>query len=797
MCRTWMPALAVAVLAGAARTATAQHISGTVRDNVSHNPVAGAILTTLDTSGIVVARATADAHGRFTISRGPAVTRLRAIHIGFAPTSIDFGAAPRDTSLDVALVHLPPMLGTVVATSDPLCPGAEPQGTAYDLWQQARAAFLSASVARRQAFVSATVLSYELHRAATNDEVRSQSQVVSRGTASRPFASMVDPTIIATTGFLTEDARGRTFYGPDDEVLLDDAFPATHCFQMAMADPAHVDQVGLEFTPAPGRDTLVDVRGTIWMDAAPLALRSLEFSYTGLEPAAMRLAPGGRVDFATADNGLVFATSWRLRLPIVFTAVQQPGTYDLVRRRREQRTDVRVTDVEETGAEILDATWNDGTRFNGVTTTIAGLVMSSEDKPVADVAVALRGLRGSTRTDSVGRFTIAGVLPGRYELNAVDSTLGRYAETRRVEAVVDVARGQTAMATMRLPSLDAASAAACGRTSGVTPRANLFGRVDLPRDARRGPVRIEATWDENDGEVIGSRYADIDSSGSFRICRVARASEVILHLSAGTFVADTAIRPAGPTITSLVWRPALKQPVVATAERVVSGVVVDSGKAAVRGAQLVAAGRSLGTSDDRGRFSFRVPARDTVVLDARHIGYMPSRALIMSGADTTVVLTLLPYVQRLDGVDISEHAPASAALLGYQERLASWKHANTMQYFITEADIKKRGTPLVTSMLGDLPGLILRAGKYGEKTRIWGLDRAHPTFYCDPIIYVDGHRVIQDDPLVRDGLDGWIRSGDIAGIEYYPNVTDAPVQYQMLNGWCAVILIWSKGPPGN
>jgi hypothetical protein len=272
---------------------------------------------------------------------------------------------------------------------------------------------------------------------------------------------------------------------------------------------------------------------------------------------------------------------------------------------------------------------------------------------------------------------------------------------------------------------------------------------------------------------------------------VDRGTEVALRLTAGALSADTVVHTMTPAMTSFIWRPRLTQ-VIASMQRIVSGVVVDSGNVPIRGAQLTAHGRSLATTNDRGRFSFRVPAHDTTILDVRRIGYMAVRTPIMDGADTTIMVTMLPAVQILAGVDVSERRAATARLSGFEERLANWKHAATMQYFITAEDIAKRGAALITSVLGDVPGLSLATvSRGGQKvTVVLGHDRGRGGS-CRPNIYIDGHRFDQmDDP---EGIIGVIRPQDIAGIEIYPNITDAPVQYQALNGWCAIILIWSKG----
>jgi hypothetical protein len=759
-----------------------QRVTGLVRDTISRQPIAGAVVMTQDAAGTTLAQASADGEGRFTLPRASGMARLRVIRIGFTPATVALDGSARDTTLEVFLDHIPPILATMAVADASLCPGIEPRGSAYDLWMQARAGLLSANIGRTDSSVSAAVLAYTRRRAADNDRIESETQTIHRGAASRPFGSLVDPIVVATRGFLSEETDSRTFYGPDDEILLDEAFPATHCFRIHLPDSAHAAQIGLEFDPAVGRDSLVDVHGVIWMDQAPLALRSLEFSYTGLEPAAMRIHAGGRVDFATVSNGVTFVTGWLLRLPVIGSKAVAGVQFREFPRRL--RPDVRVTDISEVGGEVLIATWRDSTQYVEPVTGLAGSVVAADGRPLEGLPISIRERTDDVRTDARGGFSITTLMPGQYHVSVLDTTLSRYVDPRRVDTVVDVARGQTAELVMRLPPIEQASRGACGRGSD----ASIFGRIVPVRDSLKRPARLEATWDVPDGASLGTRYADVDTAGNFRLCGIARGTEVILRLTSAGLVADTTIHTLTPVITSLIWRASLRQPTVVATDRLISGIVVDSGSKPIRDALIERRGRPVGMSNDRGRFSFRVPAHDTAMLDVRRIGYTPARTPIMGGADTTIVVTLLPLAHMLGTVDVSVPRSASARLSGFEERYANRRHAGVLQAFITEEDIAKRGAALVTSMLGDAPGIFLST--QGGKAVIVGLDRAHGGRQCSPVIFLDGIRFDQlESP---EGINAVGHAQDIVGIEIYPSITNAPVQYQVPNEWCAVVLIWRK-----
>src|SRR6185503_13563661 len=126
-----------------------------------------------------------------------------------------------------------------------------------------------------------------------------QETRVGTGRTTRPFIAAASSAEFAATGYMREDASGgdRTFFAPDADVLLDESFATSHCFHLQPSDAAHPEQVGLAFTPARNRETVVDVRGVIWMDRATPALRSLDFRYTELEPANTNAGAGGHMEF--------------------------------------------------------------------------------------------------------------------------------------------------------------------------------------------------------------------------------------------------------------------------------------------------------------------------------------------------------------------------------------------------------------------------------------------------------------------------------------------------------------------
>jgi hypothetical protein len=130
-----------------------------------------------------------------------------------------------------------------------------------------------------------------------------------------------------------------SYNAPDADVLLDDDFAATHCFRVQSADKEHPEQIGLAFSPARGRDRLVDVTGVIWIDRVTPKLRTLEFRYTGLEPAATESGSGGHIEFRTMQNGVAFIERWHLRLASLVADPRRRSPPSGVPNDRTKRTD--------------------------------------------------------------------------------------------------------------------------------------------------------------------------------------------------------------------------------------------------------------------------------------------------------------------------------------------------------------------------------------------------------------------------------------------------------------------------
>ena len=557
-------------LVSGARYVVAQQVRGVARDSSTSAPLPGVVIFAVDSTGATLSRTIADAAGRFSLTLPMHAMRLRAIRIGYRPRELPLPAG--ESSLEFAMTRIPPMLDAIRVTDRELCPGSTDRGSAFQLWEQARAGLLASVVAREASPATATSLTFERRTIPGDELIRRQRVELRTGLTTRPFAAAAAASEFAAQGYLREVGSDRLFLAPDADVLLDESFAATHCFHLQAADAAHSEQIGLAFIPVPGRpDSLVDVSGVIWIDRSDPALRSFDFRYTNLEPAAVRAEAGGHLEFRSVSNGVSFIQWWSLRLPVL-TQVTRPSptasTPFPITSRRQDRRDLRATEIHESGGQVLQAKWQDGTNWREEPTGITGSVAQRGGAaPIPNALVTLTGTADTTSTDDRGDFSLTAMVPGRYSVVVADTTLGAFTPPRTESHVVDVRRGQVTEVRAQLLSARDAIAQICRGQKLLPNTTTIAGRVLLPGGSPPPAGVVRATWQSDYGAVgdlisiaSAERSITLDSEGRFLLCGVALERPVHLVLTSSAGVADTTVRSYETLLKSVDWRPAPRPP---------------------------------------------------------------------------------------------------------------------------------------------------------------------------------------------------------------------------------------------
>lgn len=537
MRRVLAPICAASVLLAAAPAVLcAQQVRGRVVDGVAARPIAGVVVSAFDTGGRSLGRTLSDDSGAFRLA-APAAVRLQLQRLGYRPRELRLPAAVvRDTLLaDLALQPIPLAIGPLHVRESQICKPRADDAQVLALWEQARSGLLASVVAAEARPATMRLLLFDRTRDARADTVVTQSTQLVAASSTRAFYAADSARGFAHRGYMVADgADRRRYFAPDADVLLDPAFGATHCFRIVQGQGDHADEVGLGFAPAASRS--VDVEGTLWIDPRTPALRTLEFSYTGVDPQARSAHSGGRLRFATLRNGMTFIDDWLIR-------VGRGGYVDGDRF-------ARLLDVQEHGGMIVSAVWPDSTSWTSALPRVAGDVATKGARSAArGIRVSLRGTDLETTTDAHGHFELGDVLPGPYELRAIDADLAPFDIIDPVTRRIIVGDSTPAAMHLEVPSRTALAAELCDADRASDSASTILLRVVDTAGQHAKAADVIAEWTPpgvNQQAASGAaRAGSADSEGRVVLCALPRRQALRLRArNDGGFLADTAIQLA-------------------------------------------------------------------------------------------------------------------------------------------------------------------------------------------------------------------------------------------------------------
>jgi hypothetical protein len=332
-CRWWVIALFLGS-AGPSRI-SAQIVRGTVLEEDSRRPVAGALIQLLAPGDSIRASAVSGENARFSLPQvDPGRYRLRMLRIGYrAWTSEPFALAAGQVLDDtLAIPAVPVVLTEITVEANNPCRGSPEEDRRLALlWDEARKSLgltgastgevLAFRTARSRWFVDPYAHVSDLRRWEAFDEGR------------WPVTSLA-PESLAVAGFVQprDTTLGPVYYGPDAAVFFSDGFLRTHCFRLVASPPDAPGLLGLGFEPVKGR-AVPDIEGVLWLDRKSSVLDRLEYRYTGLWSWVPAGRAGGTIEFGLLSSGQLVITAWELRAPMASTQPYPPAV-----RERDQST---------------------------------------------------------------------------------------------------------------------------------------------------------------------------------------------------------------------------------------------------------------------------------------------------------------------------------------------------------------------------------------------------------------------------------------------------------------------------
>ena len=537
-------ASALVLVLASSTAAPGQVLRGTVSSAVGSGRVAGAVVLLLDSTLTTHARALTSDSGTFTVGAGaPGRFHLKVMRIGFKPTESPAFDLQRDTAIDVALADIPVVLPSLVTRDRNDCrlhPDTTPSGVAtFALWDQARTAILAAAITLEQDYRFTKLLHARVY------DVRQHAlrEIAFRETVTQGAATWASPPAeqLRRDGYMAQDDTGMTFFAPDLEVLLSPYFTEEHCFHIATAASPDSNLIGLNFEPA-ARPRHVEIRGTLWLNAASKELRRLAFTYVNLPGVSNDTLLGGNVDFTPLTSGAWILSSWTIRMPTPVRngfsqAVASTFGPNTIRGHGHWRitTDyVRVAggDVRAVrrGASNDSVLWQRSTgsaRITAFVPTDTGAV------PAPGVYVRLSGSPFGGYANARGQVQFEQVMPGTYLFEAT-TPLHDVLEAPANRTVVTVRAGEPTDALVRLEPLAKAAATVCevahiDRNSGV-----LAGRV-LHGDDPVGKVHVALQWTGGDASM------ESRDDGYFRFCNIPAGKLILVRASHETLMVTTTV----------------------------------------------------------------------------------------------------------------------------------------------------------------------------------------------------------------------------------------------------------------
>ncbi|MGZ8470000.1 MAG: carboxypeptidase regulatory-like domain-containing protein [Gemmatirosa sp.] len=542
------PAAALALLLPAA--VHAQAVAGEVVDGTAGTPLPNAVVVLLDTLRARHAAALTDSAGRFALVAPTAGTYVvRAERVGStSATSAPLTLALGDTVRVRLALGAAARLSAIRVTARERCrirPSEDE--TAARLWDEARKALAGTALGESREALDVRLGRFTRVVASDRKTVKNETWTLANAEVQQ-FRSM-DAADLGERGFVEPamSAAGTdsvVYYAPDAEVLLSDAFLASHCLRAVSPPATRAGQLGLAIEPVPRRgEKRADVRGTLWIDTASFELRDFEFEYTDLPALVPEGRAGGRVGFGRLANGRWFVSRWVISMPSAETVTYlrhvTPSLHaPAARDARETAVVVGLTEVG--GRAIvpgaprgaLDATVLSGTLVDS----------SSGGQPIDQGRVVILGTPYQALVNGTGEFYLevprAGDFLIRVEVPRASSLGLAWTQLLSLQPGREV-RLEAAIpstATLRRIHCGVAADTAAPLLAGVVRAWRAERRGDTPelREVADAAIEIEwrlASWPADWKE---RRTVRSDARGRYRVCELPAGADVVVRARRGS-----------------------------------------------------------------------------------------------------------------------------------------------------------------------------------------------------------------------------------------------------------------------
>lgn len=401
----------------------------------------------------------------------------------------------------------------------------------------------------------------------------------------------------------------------------------------------------------------------------------------------------------------------------------------------------------------------------------------------------------SARTDADGLASFAGLAPARYlvgffhpKLDSLGLVLG--------PAAADVPAGREVTVQLGVPSAATISAAYCRDNPRAGAGGTLIGRV---RDAATGmPLpgsSVVAWWEETLFDARGLRKlprvlrSTANEDGVYAFCGVPLQGAFGVLAKQGTdstgeIQVELQRRALAVRDLRIARAPAPGDTTRALAAGArLRGIVRGPNGQPLRGVHVTVLGSGVeATTSDSGTFTLAGLPAGSQTAEAKLVGFAPQRVSVdlSTAHQATARFTLSPVAAVLEEVRVKGRRTAAQTMAEFDRRRQSG-----MGSFLTEADIRRRGSPETTDLLRTVPSVQVQPGGTQQEDVVTMRSSAG---YCRPTFYIDGMRFTQD----VGGLNALVKPQDIIGMEVYRSSAEAPPQFQDPLSGCGSIVVWTR-----
>lgn len=412
-----------------------------------------------------------------------------------------------------------------------------------------------------------------------------------------------------------------------------------------------------------------------------------------------------------------------------------------------------------------------------------------------------------TTTDAEGRFAFDSLQAGPWILGLRHPLL----DSLRIEQIatrVDVRGRGATRATIAIPSGLAMTSRICGDSVARDSSGFVHGHVRSLRDDGGGqPATVRIQWIEFTVTAAGATRAVVtldvptNEDGSYLGCGVPPEAIVRVRGWRGadsTGVLESTIPSYGiAQIDLLVGAPrrivlavdsteadtgALARVTVARGDASVRGVARGGGGLPLANVRVSVWGTGLEavTATD-GRFALSELPTGSYLLEARAIGYQPSRRIVSFEPNTEA--TVVAQLERLITLDTIKVRALRNRLLGPDMTGFEARRQRGLGRFLDPQDIEQRMSGRTSDFFRAVSGVRLVTSSTGDRVQM----RGNVTGYCTPTVFVD--RVKQ---FMFDGdLDAIVSPMDVRAIEVYAGFVMTPPEFQVPFDTCGSIVIWT------